>query len=106
MTLAAVPVSQPVSVSRAEIASVQGRLRAYHARYAPFFGRRELRGHARAYLQGLRCPLGAGVPPRFNSLSCRMRRQARKGHAKPAQNCPNHSELETVVQSAGTSDTH
>ena len=54
MTLAAVPVSQPdVSVSRAEMASVRGRLRSYHARYAPFFGRRELRGHARAYLQGL-----------------------------------------------------
>ena len=54
MTLAAAPVSLPdVSVSRADIASVRGRLRSYQARYAPFFGRRELRGHARAYLQGL-----------------------------------------------------
>ena len=54
MTLAAIPVSQPdVSLSRAAIASVRGRLRSYHARYAPFFGRRELRGHARTYLQGL-----------------------------------------------------
>lgn len=54
MTLAAAPVSLPdVSVSRADIASVRGRLRSYQARYAPFFGRRELRGHARAYLKGL-----------------------------------------------------
>ena len=54
MILAAAPVSQPdVSVSRADIASVRGRLRSYQARYAPFFGRRELRGHARAYLRGL-----------------------------------------------------
>ena len=54
MTLAASPVSLPdVSVSRADMASVRGRLRAYHTRCAPFFGRRELRGHARAYLQGL-----------------------------------------------------
>ena len=54
MTLAAALVSLPdVSVSRADIASVRGRLRSYQARYAPFFGRRELRGHARAYLQGL-----------------------------------------------------
>ena len=42
-----------MAVSRADIASVRGRLRSYQARYAPFFGRRELRGHARAYLQGL-----------------------------------------------------
>ena len=50
----AASVSLPdVSVSRAEVASVRGRLRAYQARYAPFFGRRELRGHARTYLQGL-----------------------------------------------------
>ena len=40
-------------MSRADIASVRGRLRSYQARYAPFFSRRELRGHARAYLQGL-----------------------------------------------------
>ena len=54
MTLAAAPVSQPdVSVSRADIASVRGRLWSYQARYAPFFGRRELRRHARAYLRGL-----------------------------------------------------
>ena len=54
MTLAAAPVSLPdVAVSRADIASVRGRLRSYQARYAPFFGRRELRGHARAYLRGL-----------------------------------------------------
>ncbi|MCY4519484.1 MAG: IS701 family transposase [Caldilineaceae bacterium] len=54
MTLAAVPVSLPdVSVSRADIASVRGRLRSYQARYAPLFGRRELRGHARTYLRGL-----------------------------------------------------
>ena len=54
MTLAAAPVALPdVSVSRADIASVRGRLRSYQARYAPFFGRRELRGHARAYLRGL-----------------------------------------------------
>ena len=54
MSPAAAPVSLPdVSVSRADIASVRGRLRAYQARYAPFFGRRELRGHARTYLQGL-----------------------------------------------------
>ncbi len=47
-------VSLPdVSVSRADMAAVRGRLRSYQARYAPFFGRRELRGHARAYLQGL-----------------------------------------------------
>ena len=38
----------------------------------------------------MRCPLGAGGTPRFTSLSGRMRRQARKGRAKPAQNCPNH----------------
>ena len=50
----AASVSLPdVSLSRAEIASVRGRLQSYQARYAPFFGRRELRGHARAYLQGL-----------------------------------------------------
>ena len=42
-----------VSVSRTDMAAVRGRLRSYQARYAPFFGRRELRGHARAYLQGL-----------------------------------------------------
>ena len=54
MSLAAAPVSLPdVSVSRADMASVRGRLRSYQARYAPFFGRRELRGHARAYLRGL-----------------------------------------------------
>ena len=54
MSPAAASVSLPdVSVSRAEIASVRGRLRTYQARYAPFFGRRELRGHARTYLQGL-----------------------------------------------------
>ena len=54
MSPAAAPVSLPdVSVSRAEIASVRGRLRSYQAHYAPFFGRRELRGHARTYLQGL-----------------------------------------------------
>ena len=54
MPPAAAPVSLPdVSVSRAEITSVRGRLRSYQARYAPFFGRRELRGHARTYLQGL-----------------------------------------------------
>ena len=54
MTLAAVPVSQPdVSVSRADIASVRGRLWSYQARYASFFGRRELRRHARTYLRGL-----------------------------------------------------
>ena len=28
--------------------------------------------------------------PRFTSLSCRMRRKARKESAQPAQNCPNH----------------
>jgi SRSO17 transposase len=35
------------------MAAVRERLRSYQARYAPFFGRRELRGRARAYLQGL-----------------------------------------------------
>ena len=54
MSPVAASVSLPdVSVSRADMAAVRGRLRAYQARYAPFFGRRELRGHARAYLQGL-----------------------------------------------------
>lgn len=54
MSPAAASVSLPdVSVSRADIASVRGRLRTYQARYAPLFGRRELRGHARTYLQGL-----------------------------------------------------
>ena len=54
MSLAAAPVSLPdVSLRRADMASVRGRLRSYQARYAPFFGRRELRGHARAYLRGL-----------------------------------------------------
>ena len=54
MTLAAAPVSLPdVALSRADIASVRGRLRSYQARHAPFFGRRELRGHLRTYLQGL-----------------------------------------------------
>ena len=54
MSPAAVFVSLPdVSVSRADMAAVRGRLRTYQARYAPFFGRRALRGHARAYLQGL-----------------------------------------------------
>ena len=33
-----------VSASRAAMAALRGRLRAYHARYAPFFGRREPRG--------------------------------------------------------------
>lgn len=57
MSPAAASVSLPgVSVSRADIASVRGRLRAYQARYAPFFGRRELRG---------KCPrLPAGAAPR------------------------------------------
>ena len=54
MTLAAASVSLPdVTVSRADISSVRGRLWSYQARYAPFFGRRELRGHARTYLRGL-----------------------------------------------------
>lgn len=54
MSPVAASVSLPdVSVSRADMAAVRGRLRTYQARYAPFFGRRELRGHARAYLQGL-----------------------------------------------------
>ena len=45
MTLAVAPVSLPdVAVSRVDIASVRGRLRSHRARYAPFFGRRELRG--------------------------------------------------------------
>ena len=54
MPPATASVSLPdVSLRRADIASVRRRLRAYHARYAPFFGRRELQGHLHAYLQGL-----------------------------------------------------
>ena len=54
MSLAATAVSLPdVPVSRIDIASARGRLQAYHARYTPFFGRHERRGHAHTYLQGL-----------------------------------------------------
>ncbi len=35
------------------MASVRGWLWAYHARYAPFFSRRERRGYLHDYLQGL-----------------------------------------------------
>ena len=42
-----------MSLSCTDMAAVRGRLRTYQARYTPYFGRRELRGHARAYLQGL-----------------------------------------------------
>ena len=54
MSPTAASVSLPdLSVSRADMAAVRGRLWTQHARYAPFFDRHELRGHARAYLPGL-----------------------------------------------------
>ena len=77
-----------VSLSRAEIASVRGRLQSYQARYAPFFGRRELRGHARAYLQGLlsdeprksssawSCACGGPTPMPCARSSCSCARRA------------------------------
>ena len=42
-----------VSLSRAGMAAVHRRLEAYHVRYAPFSGRREPRGYAHTYVQGL-----------------------------------------------------
>ena len=47
------PATASVSLRRTDAMSVRRRLQAYHAHYAPFFGRRELRGHLHAYLQGL-----------------------------------------------------
>ena len=52
MPLAAASVPLPnMSLSRVEVVLVCRRLRAYHARYAPFFGRRELQDEPRKSIE-------------------------------------------------------
>ena len=82
MSPAAASVSPPdVSVSRADMAAVRGRLRAYQTRYAPFSAHRELRGHARAYLRGL-----LSDEPR-KSIECMVLRQLGPNH-RGSPRCP------------------
>jgi len=82
MSPASASVSLPyVFVSRADMAAVRGRLRAYQTRYAPFFGCRELRGHARAYRLGTAQRRGAQVHRAHGPAPGALGRRAAAGGA-------------------------